>query len=161
MTIQPKSQPGHDGEPPVFMDSKDFVWVDGQREPVKGPMNVNIDRIEYLYAHGLIEDYHKEAARRFQEDWEIAQIMPVASLVLCGAGGKIDHQPADRKIDAMLRFSRAVKALGPKAARLIDLVVLQRMSVEKAGGMMGFHPKKAPGAFAIAIDVLAAHYGLI
>lgn len=153
-------EPGHDGEPPIFADSKDFVWVDGQREPVKGPQNLNVDRIEWLFSQGLIEDYHKEAARRFEKDYEMGEIMPVASLILAGAGGRSDFQPANKKIDAMQRFQRALKTLGPRAGKLMELVVLHRMSVEKAGAQMGMNAKKAPGAFQIAIDVLAAHYGL-
>lgn len=158
MTTQPKH--GHDGNVPVFEASKDFVYVGGEREPVKGPQNINVDRIEWLFAHKRIQDYHKEAARRFQEDWELGLIYPVASMVLTGAGGRSCHQPADTKIDAMIRFSKAKAALGPKAGRLMERVVLERMSIEKAGATMGLNEKAAPGAFQIAIDVLAAHYGL-
>lgn len=164
MTIQPKEMParhGYDGEPPEFAESKDFVYVDGEREPVKGPQNINIDRIEWLYAHGRIQDYHKEAARRFQEDWELGQIYPMASLVLTGAGGRSCHQPADTKIEAMQRFAKAKLALGPKGGLLMERVVLNRMSLEKAGATLGLNEKAAPGAFQIVIDVLAAHYGLI
>jgi hypothetical protein len=164
MTIQPKLQPGHDGEPQLFIESKDFVYVNGEREPVLGPENVNVDRISYLEHRGIIDKCHKEAARRFLEDCEKADIAPLATSPIAGVGGRTqrhDYHPSIQKIDAMRRKGAALKSLGPMAAHFIERVVVERMSAEKAGSGFGFNEKASVGALRIALDVLAAHYGLI
>jgi len=164
MTIQPKLQPGHDGEPPVHVPARDIESIDRwtgkkRRETPDSPMNINVDRIEWLFTHGVIEQRHHQAARRLQRDWEIGLIMPYAQMgVVAGNSGKPDFTPAHAKMDAMERFGDAKRAVGPKGFRIIDLVALQAMSVQKAAAAMRVHQQRAQGMLLVALDVLAAHY---
>lgn len=164
MTAQPKH--GYDGEPPVFVESRDFVFVEGPgheriREPVKGPQNINTDRIRWLFEHRVIEDHHHQAAVRLQRDWEVSLIMPMAQIgAVVGGGGRSDYTPAHVKIEASRRFHDAMRAMGGKGSKIVDLVALQAMSVQKAAASMRVHNLKAQGMLIVALDILASHYGI-
>ena len=164
MTIQPKLQPGHDGEPPVHVPARDIESIDRwtgkkRRETPDSPMNINVDRIEWLFTHGVIEQHHHQAARRLQRDWEVGLIMPYAQMGVIGGGsGRADFTPAQIKIDSQTRFHDAMKAIGPKGSRIVDLVALQAMSVQKAAAAMRVHNLKAQGMLVVALDILAQHY---
>ncbi|HLY04254.1 MAG TPA: hypothetical protein VKR31_00755 [Rhizomicrobium sp.] len=153
-----KAPVGHDGDAPESMDARDFpdVDVDGKREPVKGPMNINCDKIEYLYAHGHIELSQAEAARRLHKDWTTAMILPIASSVLVGAGGA-NELPNDAKAAAMKRHGLAVEVLGENWS-ILELVVQQNKSVEQAASMLRVNRKFAMGCLSAALWSLAAHY---
>ena len=162
MTAQPKH--GHDGNVPEFMPTRDLESVDrwtGQRrrEVVEGPTNINVDRIEWLFAHKVIEQQHHQAARRLQRDWEVGLIMPYAQMGTVGGGsGRADFTPAQIKIDSLDRFHDAMKAMGSKGSKIVDLVALQAMSVQKAAASMRVHQQRAQGMLLVALDVLDNHY---
>lgn len=156
---------GHDGNPPEFQDARDYpdvVTMDGPtitREAVKGPQNINIDRIEWMYAHGKIGARQHAAAVRLESDWQMALINPVASSVLVGAGGSMVQLPNDAKCDAMERHGAARNALGYDW-KLVDMIVHGRLTVVQAARVLHIHHQKAAGRFDSALHHLADHYGL-
>jgi len=152
-------EPGHDGEKPEFMTAADYpdVYVEGKREPVDGPQNINIDRVEWMFHHGQISQRQAAAARRLEEDWQKALINPVASSVMVGAGGA-SQLPNDAKCDAMKRHGAARKALGYDW-KLVDLVVHGRLTIVQAARVLKLHHQKASGQFGSALHHLADHYG--
>ncbi|HVV64880.1 MAG TPA: DUF6456 domain-containing protein [Rhizomicrobium sp.] len=154
-------EPGYEGHPPEKMPARDFPEVEenGVRKPPEGRVNVNIDRIEWLYAHDLIEARQCEAARLLSKDWELAQIEPRASTVLVGAGGGEARLPTDVKVDAMKRHGAARKALG-RGWPIIELIVQDRLSVEAASARLRLHAKVGMGYLQLALHMLADHYRL-
>lgn len=164
MTAQPKH--GYDGEPPLHMAARDIESIDRMtgrkvRETPASIQNVNVDRIEWLFAHKVIEQQHHQAARRLQRDWEVGLIMPYAQMGTVGGGsGRSDFTPAQIKIDSLRRFHDAMRAMGSKGSKIVDLVALQAMSVQKAAASMRVHNLKAQGMLIVALDILASHYGI-
>src|SRR5690348_15798315 len=80
-------EPGYEGNAPQFASTKDFVDANGKREKIDGPTNLNHNRLRMLRAREILDDIQLEAGERLAKDWEVAQIMPVASSVLVGNGG--------------------------------------------------------------------------
>lgn len=153
---------GHGGFAPVLEEPRNL----SAQERARGDYareNVNIDRLRWLLARGTIEQHHYEAGMRLQRDWEMAQIMPVASSVLVGAGGATGNLPGDAKVDAMKRHGAATAALGARGRGIVELVVLGDaggVSVEKAATILRIHPKRAIERLVFALDLLAEHYGM-
>jgi hypothetical protein len=157
---RPHGRPGYDGEAPEIGYSERAHAMD--RNSNNPQENSNIDRITWLKAHKVIESEHFEAARRLQRDWEIAELLPVASNVLvgCGAGANL---PNDAKVDAMKRRGKAMDRIGGDgsiAGQMVTKVVLESMSIARAASCLRWHPKVATGIFILALDILAQHYGL-
>ncbi|MGB8601099.1 MAG: DUF6456 domain-containing protein [Rhizomicrobium sp.] len=155
-----ETRAGFDGEPPEFGERKDFVWARGKREVVRSPCNLNTSRISWLYAHKRIERHQFLAAEQLARDWEISLIAPVASKVLFeGTSRRGGVLPGDRQVAAMQHHGAARAALGRNWA-IVELVVEQNISVEKAGAALQVHPKFALGMLWSALNTLADHYRL-
>lgn len=153
------AEPGHDGERPQFREVKDFVYVEGQRESVKGPKNVNCDRITWLHNQDEISDRQFEAGQRLERDYEQSQLVPVAASTVLVAAGSNDLQgsPNDAQIDASRRYAKAKAAIGSNWA-ILELVVIDHLSVGKAGVKLRVHRKVAHGFLNAALNQLADHY---
>ena len=154
--------PGHDGNVPEFGIRRDFVYADGKREATESPENCNHSRVKWLFTHKKIEDRQFAAAERLSRDWELSLMQPRASSVIVGNGGGGSGQlPNDAKVAAMRRHGDAMKALDRIRARLIvELVVIQNLSVEKASAQMRVHHRFGSGALNVALHFLADHYKL-
>lgn len=151
---------GHDGEPPVFTSARDDLTdPEDKSRKLESPQNVNCDRARFLFHREEIDARQYEAARRLQKDWETALIMPVASNVMVGAGGSGDVHPNDAKIAAMQRHGAAKAALG-WGWNVVELVVLEHLSLNKAGARMRCHEKRAMGMLWLALHMLADFYRL-
>ena len=154
---------GHEGLPPIFRPARDIAGA-GKRERPDGPQNINVDRLEWLLAHDCIEPHHHEAGRRLQRDWERAQITAGVSLVSSG-GGSGSSGLSDTKCDALEAVNKARKSFGREwhrstAWRIIELVVIDGASMEKAASRVGFNARGALPVLCVALDQLGAHYGL-
>jgi hypothetical protein len=153
-------EPGHEGNPPQFAPTKDFVDANGKRERVDGTTNLNHNRVRMLKERGIIDDVQLAAAERLENDWQISEIKPVASSILVGNGGSGGSTVlADHKLDGMERFGDAMRAVG-KAWPVIWLVVCKNLRVDEAASRLKVHPRRATGQLEIGLDVLALHYGL-
>lgn len=156
------AEPGHDGQKPEFVTRREHPWVGGKREATDSNFNVNHSRICWLFTHGRISQRQYDAAERLARDWEKSQIQPAASTVMVGNGGSggSAELPQDMKVRAMQRHGAAIKFLGGHAP-LVQLVVEENRTVEKAGALLGIHNRQvAMGRFETALDFLAGHYGL-
>lgn len=155
-----ESEPGHDGQRPKFVESQDFVYVDGKREPVLGPQNINCDRIAYLFAKKRIELRQYQAAERIWRDWYDMGQFPKASNVIVGngaSGGSLG--PGDVQVQASIRFHNAKRDLEwARNWAIVELVVLDQVSVEKAAGMLHLHSRFAMACLHCALHMLANHY---
>jgi hypothetical protein len=153
--------PGFDGHPPEFVEQRIFTYEKGVRKPMDCPVNINTDRITYLFNHGRIEERQYLAARQLEEDWQLSLIQPAASSTSGGGGHRGGDFAAlsDAKIDALRRHGDARAALGMNWA-IIELVVEQHLSVEKAASVLRCHRMEAMGALKSALHQLADFYGI-
>jgi len=155
----PSGEPGHDGEKPEYIPPRDFAGA-GKRK-LDGQLNVNVDRATWLFQHKHIDERQYEAAQRLQYDWERSQISPTASNVLVGNGSSGGPQlPQDVKVQAMRRHGAAKAALG-MCWRIVELVLHESVSVEKAVGMLRMRNRHfAMGVLWSGLNMLADHYGI-
>jgi len=152
--------PGHDGNPPEFVPTRDFVGNDGKREPIDGPTNVNHNRLTMLHHRKTIDLVQRQAGERLAFDWNQASTMNFASQVMVGAGGGgAINLPADVKIDAARRVGDARRALGI-AWPIIEAVCCFDLRIDEAASRLRLNPQRATGQLEIGLDMLAAHYGI-
>jgi hypothetical protein len=152
-------KPGHDGLPPVHRPARDIAGI-GKRNAPDGPQNINVDRLEWLLAHKLIEPHHHAAGRILQRHAEQAEISAGVSLVGGGGGGGNASTLSDAKCDALTEINRARAAISPLNWRVIELVVIDGASMERAAGKMGYNARGALPVLRGALDQLGRHYRL-
>jgi hypothetical protein len=77
-------------------------------------------------------------------------------------GGSGTNRLPDVKCCAIARMNAARAHVGAKGVgwRILELVVIENLSLEKAAAMMRIHCRGALPALQGALDVLAAHYRL-
>jgi hypothetical protein len=149
---------GYDGSPPIFREARDLGGI-GSRKKVLGPQNINVDRLEWLLAHNLIEVHQHTAGRKLQESWQMADLSVGAKLEGGGGGGSSTGL-SDAKCDAFSSVGKAVKSLSPKCWRMIQLVVIEGVTVQKAAAQMRIPERGALPALVFSLDQLGHHYGL-
>jgi hypothetical protein len=149
---------GYDGNAPKFEAARDLDGK-GKRDPILGPQNINVDRLEWLLAHKRIDAPQHAAGRKLQRDSEQAQIGGFASLD-GGRGGSGTERLTDVKCDAIARVNGARIYVGNSCWRILELVVIDNVSLEKAAVRMRIHARGALPTLQAALDTLARHYGL-
>jgi len=151
---------GYDGNPPEFREARDLAGK-GKRKSEFGPQNIRVDRIEWLLAHKRIDLAQHSAGRKLQHDSELAQIGSYAILTDVKGGSGTNRLP-DLKCDAIARVNAARAHVGSKGVgwRILELVVIENLSLEKSAAMMRIHSRGALPALQGALDALAAHYKL-
>lgn len=149
---------GFDGKPPMFREARD-VTNNGTRVKVLGPQNINVDRLEWLLAHKLIEPHHHQAGRKLQGSCETVELS--CGVSLDGGGGRSPSTTlSDAKCDALDAVNRVRAALSPLCWRMIELVVLDGVSAEKAASQMRINSRAAIPALTFCLDALGRHYGM-
>jgi Domain of unknown function (DUF6456) len=151
---------GYDGNPREFREARDLSGK-GKRKSELGPQNIRVDRIGWLLAHKRIDVAQHSAGRKLQHDSELAQIGSYAMLTDVKGGSGTNRLP-DLKCDAIARVNAARAHVGSKGVgwRILELVVIENRSLEKAAAQMRIHSRGALPALQGALDALAAHYRL-
>jgi hypothetical protein len=132
------------------------------REGEPSPQNIAVDRLEWLGAHKRILPHQKAAGERLQQDWQLAQRLAFAA-VGGALGGSGTNRLPDIKCDASTRFGDARARLGGDQSegwRIVDLIVLQNISLEKAEQFLRLPLRSGLGSLRTALDVLAGFYRL-
>ena len=119
-----------------------------------------VDRIDG-FAHKRIDVAQHSAGRKLQHDSELAQIGSYATLTDVKGGSGTNRLP-DLKCDAIARVNAARAHVGSRGVgwRILELVVIENISLEKAAAKMRIHSRGALPALQGALDALAAHYKL-
>lgn len=108
-----------------------------------------------------------EAADRLQADFERAQLrprvtrdpsVPLDSTPRAGGGGETRHASA---LDAKRRCLAALDATGPGLGDLLFEVVCNARGLNEAERGFGWPQRSAKAILRLALDRLAAHYGLV
>jgi len=125
--------------------------------------NIHVDRLEWLLAHGMIHPAQHGAGRKLQRDCELAAIggyaSPAWALGVPGGGGR-GRLPSDVQCDAIRRMNAARVHVGPLGFRIIELIVLDGVSLAEASRRLGEPVAKMPLALRVALDSLASFYRL-
>lgn len=122
--------------------------------------------LTWLKTRGMIDAVQCEAGERLRRDFTLAQLTPrmsvdlTAPIVLGKRGADRGITLTETVLAAKQRFSRAMKAVGPTLNDLLFDVCCHLMGLEDAESGFGWPRRTGKIVLVIALDRLAAHYGL-
>jgi len=148
---------GHNGNPPELHHPRD---LDGRGLRELEPQVWRFDVLDRLLKQQTIEPHHFQAGRKLQHDWEMASKIPCCIASQMGGQARGSVTPADAKLAAAMRYGRAMASLSPAAVELIAAVVIRNEPIIFAARDRKVDHRAFTGAFVVAIDQLAQHYGL-
>jgi hypothetical protein len=119
--------------------------------------------LAWLRSRGLVDARQFEAGERLRHDYEAAMLGPRVTMrwtprVDGGAGGAIDLQGP--QVAAKRRFDTAVAAAGPGLSDVLWRVVCAGEGVPAAERALGWPARAGRVVLTLALDRVAAHYGL-
>jgi len=152
-------EPGHDGCAPIMETPKGAAAWEEAGDLVQH--NVNIDRVRFLYHKRAISSSQYEGACALQRDWEMAMILPQASSILVGNGasGGGATLPNDARVAAMRRKGNAMAAVPVECRRIVELVVIDNMTIGKVAGIVKAHHQFATALLHVGLNAIAREYG--
>ncbi|MEX1153337.1 DUF6456 domain-containing protein [Parvibaculum sp.] len=116
----------------------------------------------------LIDETQFEAGERLRRDFTIGQLTPRVTVDWTAVGGgrpkrrrpRDPAEIADHALAARRRVARALMAAGPGLSDLLIAVCCHLEGMEAAERRFGWPQRTGKVVLAIALDRLAAHYGL-
>jgi hypothetical protein len=119
-----------------------------------------------LKARNLIDAAQFDAAEKLRRDYTLAQLSPrlgvdLTAPIVLGRRGQKDITLTETVIAAKQRFARAMKAIGPGLSDLLFDVCCHLTGLEEAEREFGWPRSAGRVVLTIALDRLAAHYGMI
>lgn len=131
-----------------------------------GSRSVTVNAAEsplaWLRARGMVDARQFEAGERLRGDYETAAIAPRVTMRWAarvdGGGGAID--PAMAQVAAKRRLDAAVAAAGPGLQDVLWRVVCAGEGLPAAEKAMGWPARAGRVVLTLALDRVAAHYGL-
>ena len=135
--------------------------VDGTRLKV----NVGESPLARLQARGLITSTQFAAGEKLRRDFTLAQLTPRMGVnweapVVSGARGAGGDSISDIALAARQRLNRALAAAGPELSDLLFDVCCHLQVLEACEAARGWARRSARVVLGIALDRLAAHYGM-
>jgi hypothetical protein len=120
----------------------------------------------WLKARGMIDGVQLEAGERLRRDFTMAQLEPrmgidwSAPVVSGSRGSAAAASLSDIVLAAKQRFSRALSTVGPGLSDLLFEVCCHLTGLEAMESANGWPRRSGKVVLQIALDRLAAHYGL-
>ena len=113
----------------------------------------------------LILQHQFDAGERLRADFTLAQLAPrlgvdLTAPVVAGRRGAKAHDMPDTVLAAKQRFSRALAAVGPGLSDILIDICCHLIGLEAAERQKGWPARAGKVVLGIALDRLAAHYGL-
>ncbi|HTG39410.1 DUF6456 domain-containing protein [Sphingomonas sp.] len=137
--------------------------------PRRGRRAVSVNRAEsplgWLAARGLVSARQVEAGERLRADYEHAQLAPSVTM-RWDAAPHARHaraealDPTTAQLAAKRRFDAAIAAVGPGLSDILWRVVCACEGVPVAERALGWPARAGRLVLGLALDRLAAHYGL-
>ena len=125
-------------------------------------VNLAESPLGWLRARGLVTARQYEAGERLRADWERAELAPSVTMRwtprVDGGGQGVD--PTCAQIAAKRRFDGAVAAAGPGLADVLWRVVCAGEGVPAAEKALGWPARAGRVVLTLALDRVAAHYGI-
>ena len=124
-------------------------------------VNLHESPLAWLAARGLVSGRQVEAGERLRADYERASLAPAVTMRWAarvdGSGG-VD--PTTAQVDAKRRFDAAVAAAGPGLAEVLWRVICAGEGLPAAEKALGWPARAGRVVLCLALDRVAAHYGL-
>jgi hypothetical protein len=138
-----------------------------QGEPTRRGRHVTVNLAEsplgWLKARGLVTPRQFEAGERLRTDYETASLGPRVTMNweaarVDGGGGGLD--PTTVQLAAKRRFDAAIAAAGPGLADIAWRVICAGEALPAAERDLGWPTRAGRLVLTLALDRVAAHYGL-
>lgn len=129
-------------------------------------VNIGESPLSRLKARGLVDAAQFTAGEKLRRDYTLAHVSPrmgvdlSAPVVSGGSRGPGADTMSDIAVAARQRFSRAMAAAGPGLSDIAFDVCCDLVSLERAEAQRGWARRTGRAVLVIALDRLAAHYGL-
>ena len=129
-------------------------------------VNVGESPLARLNSRGLLGAIQFAAGEKLRRDYTLAQLTPrmgvdlSAVVVTGGSRGPGADSISDIAAAARQRFSRALAAAGPGLSDIAFEVCCDLQSLERAEAQRGWSKRSGRVVLMLALDRLAAHYGL-
>jgi hypothetical protein len=130
-----------------------------------GAVKVNLAEspLARLRSRALIDATQFAAGEKLRRDYTLAQLSPRMGVDLSRpvvSGGQGGDSVSDIAVAARQRFSRAMAAAGPGLSDLLFEVCCDLKALEGAEARRGWSKRSARVVLMLALDRLAAHYGM-
>ena len=129
----------------------------------KVTINVRESTLGWLRARALVTARQFEAGERLRADYELAALAPRVTMRwsprIDGGGGE-GLDPALMHIAAKQRFDGAVTAVGPGLNDILWRVICAGERMARAEKALGWPTRAGRIVLTLALDRLAAHYGI-
>ena len=127
------------------------------------PVNLAESPLGWLRARGLIDARQFDAGERLRVDYERAALAPSVTMrwtPRVDGGGHDGLDPTGAQIAAKRRFDTALAAAGPGLADILWRVVCAGEGLPAAEKALGWPVRAGRLVLTLALDRLAAHYGI-
>lgn len=122
--------------------------------------------LTWMHQRGIVSDLQCQAGERLRRDYTLAQLSPrlgvdLSAPVVLGrrAAGPASGLP-DMVLAAKQRFAHAMRAAGPGLSDILFDVCCHLTGLEQSERVRGWPRASAKVVLRIALDRLAAHYGM-
>ena len=133
----------------------------------RATVNLAESPLSWLRARGLVDARQFEAGERLRSDYETASLgarvtmrWDPAPLGRQAQGPATALDPTTAQIGAKARFDAAIKAAGPGLRDVLWRVVCAGDALPAAEKSLGWPARSGKLVLCLALDRLAAHYGL-
>ncbi len=126
-------------------------------------VNLAESPLAWLVRRGMVSPVQFAAGERLRRDFTVAGQAPRVTMRWDAAPGRnsgSDCDPTTAQIGARQRFDAAVAAAGPGLADVLWRVVCVGEGLETAERALGWPARAGKLVLTLALDRLAAHYGL-
>lgn len=127
-------------------------------------VNLAESPLAWLVRRGMVTPVQFEASERLRGDFMRAGQAPRITMrwdpVPTGRGGAMGVDPTTSQISARQRFDSAIAAVGPGLNDVLWRVVCMGDGLETAERALGWPSRAGKLVLLLALDRLAAHYGM-
>jgi hypothetical protein len=124
-------------------------WLRTRRDRSGQPL---ISSAQYVAGERLRSDFERAMlARRTTTNWGLAG---------SGSGGNAAAELSDGAIAARQRYHKAITAVGPELAAILQQVCCMAAGLEQAERILNLPQRSGKAVLGLALSALARHYGL-
>ena len=140
--------------------------VDDQGRERAVTVNAAESPLVWMFQRGMIGDVQSQAGERLRRDYTLAQLSPRLGVdwsapVVLGSRAMKSVELSDAVIAAKQRFAKAMAAVGPGLSDILFDVCCALSGLEQSERARSWPRASAKVVLKIALDRLAAHYGMI
>ena len=172
ITLPATEKHGHDGRPPVL---KAVDGIDGADLKARTVVKRNTNHCTLCRLHHLghlrdrpsddlkLANIRHAAGEKLQDDHSLAGLASIPGTLRFGprGGGYGPVDVSQIRIDAAGRKRAALRAVGRSAQFLLEHIVIEDLTLAQTASIMSVKGNAVLPALRVALDALAAHYGIV